>query len=56
MFSVNKTQIMVTGIEIENVEKERIEEQLSGLKLVDKISILGVDIEGRRDQIESTIG
>jgi Reverse transcriptase (RNA-dependent DNA polymerase) len=51
--NVNKTQIMITGIEMHNREKEQIEEQLEGLKLVDKISILGVEIEGRRGHIES---
>jgi hypothetical protein len=47
--NVNKTQLMVTGVEIDEDRQGQIEEELEGIKIVKKIELLGIEIPWKLD-------
>jgi hypothetical protein len=47
--NVNKTQLMLTGIEIDEDRQQQIEEELEGIKIVKKIELLGIEIPWKLD-------
>jgi hypothetical protein len=48
--NVGKTQLMLTGKEYEEEERIRIEEELGGIQIVEKINILGVIIDRKLEE------
>jgi hypothetical protein len=47
--NVNKTQLMLTGIEIDEDRQRQIEEELEGIKIVKRIELLGIEIPWKLD-------
>jgi hypothetical protein len=47
--NVNKTQLMVTGVEIDEERQQQIEEELEGIKIVKNIELLGIEIPWKLD-------
>jgi exonuclease III len=49
--NVGKTQLMLTGKDYEEEERTRIEEELGGIRIVEKINILGVIIDRKLEEV-----
>jgi hypothetical protein len=47
--NVNKTQLMLSGIEIDKDRQQQIENELEGIKIVKKIELLGIEIPWKLD-------
>jgi hypothetical protein len=47
--NVNKTQLMISGIEIDKDRQHQIENELEGIKIVKKIELLGIEIPWKLD-------